>query len=139
MPGQLWVESDAKEDAAVGYWDFDVPFQNKRDISGWSFSSREKHKICFLGVEFEFDGSHYFRIALPIVCRWEVAVSGSECETNMVRSSAYAMIRAEKGKVSLRRSSMRMIQRKAERTDRCGHPVEMLTMISDELQVNVSF
>lgn len=34
-----------------------------------------------------------------------------------------------KGDVSLRRSSMRMIHRKAERTDPCGQQVEMLIEI----------
>jgi hypothetical protein len=42
-------------------------------------------------------------------------------------------------KVCLGRSSMRTIQRKAERTDPCGQAVEMLIVISEELEVRVAF
>lgn len=101
---------------------------------------REKSiKFVFWALITSLTDAHQFGIALQMGCRREMAVSGSECETAMVRSSAYAIIRAEKGTVSLRRLSMRTIQRKAERTDPCGQPVEMFTVISDELEVRVAF
>jgi hypothetical protein len=49
------------------------------------------------------------------------------------------MMRTGKGKISRRRSSMRVIHKKAERTDPCGQPVEMLIEISEELEVRVAF
>jgi hypothetical protein len=49
------------------------------------------------------------------------------------------MMRTGKGKISRRRSSMRVIHKKAERTDPCGQPVEMLIVISEELEVRVAF
>jgi hypothetical protein len=64
---------------------------------------------------------------------------GSGWETDVVISSAYAMMRTRNGKVCLRRSSMRTIQRKAERTDPCGQPVEMMIVNSEDMEVRVAF